>query len=49
MPFDSQYLWLTVHSISEMFPTIPSTLSVSTSFFASEATWPGSVCSVSTS
>src|SRR5215211_4089788 len=30
-----------------VFPTIPSTFSVSTSFFAREAIWPGSVCSVS--
>src|SRR3954469_20753326 len=31
----------------EVLPTIPSTLSLWTSLRASEATWPGSVCSVS--
>src|SRR4029450_3293473 len=30
-----------------VLPTMPSTLSLSTSFLANEATWPGSVCSVS--
>src|SRR3954467_3145736 len=30
-----------------VLPTMPSTFSVSTGFLASDATWPGSVCSVS--